>query len=154
MDDEPDRFGKLLQAHLNVNPKSWAALQLRGVDEQTSLRLDFEFTAPDEEHTRALMKALRTATDYEFQGGARNQDDGSQRWLVLGTTPPATWSLDRLNAFVTEMTGYGRPHEATFDGWGATAHESAEQAAARKGSFRDRLKAGLQAKRSRRQARR
>jgi hypothetical protein len=110
----------LLQAHLNVNPKSWEALQARGVTEETPLQLDFEFTTEGEEETRSLMRFLRTTTEYQFQGGARNQEDGTQRWMVLGSTAPTTWSLDRLNAWVTEMTAWGREHgPAAFDGWGA-----------------------------------
>jgi hypothetical protein len=121
MEDEPDRYARLLQSHLSVNPKTWEALRARGVDEDTPLRLDFEFTAPGEDEVRALMRHLRTATDYEFQGGARNQKDGSQRWLILGSTSPATWSLDKLDAWVTEMTARGREHgPAVFDGWGVS----------------------------------
>ena len=66
MDETPDEYARVLAAHLEVNPKSWAALQERGVDEDTELQLDFEFTADDEEATRALMRFLRTTTDYEF----------------------------------------------------------------------------------------
>ena len=119
---EPDRYEHLLKAHLNVNPKSWEALQSRGVDERTPLQLDFEYTAPGEDEVRVLMRFLRTSTDYQFQGGARDEDDGTQRWMVLGSTSPTTWSLDRLNAWVTEMIAYGRDHGgAEFDGWGARA---------------------------------
>jgi hypothetical protein len=122
MQDADDRYEQLLQAHLKVNPKSWAALQARGVDEQTLLQLDFEYTAPGEAQTRALMAFLRTSTDYQYQGGARNQKDGTQRWLVLGSTSPATWSLERLDEWVAEMTSYGRDHgPAEFDGWGVHA---------------------------------
>jgi len=46
MEAEPDRYERLLQGHLSVNPKSWEALQARGVDESTPLQLDFEYTAP------------------------------------------------------------------------------------------------------------
>ena len=104
---EPDFHERLLESHLSMNPKSWDALQARGVDEHTTMRLDFEYTAPGEDEVRALIRHLRAVTDYEFQGGARNQKDGSQRWLVLGTTPPSTWSLDKLNAWVAEMTVHG-----------------------------------------------
>lgn len=117
---EPDRYDALLQAHLDINPRSWEALVARGVDERTALQLDFEFSAEGEEEVRALMRHLRAETDYQFQGGARNQDDGSQRWLVLGSTAPATWSLERLDEWVAEMTARGRDHgPAEFDGWGA-----------------------------------
>jgi hypothetical protein len=121
MEDEPDRYATLLEAHLNVNPKSWEAMQARGVGEQTPLQLDFEFTAPGEDEVRSLMRFLRTTTDYEYQGGARDQADGTRRWLLLGTTSPQTWSLERLNEWVTDMTAWGRDHgPAVFDGWGAT----------------------------------
>jgi hypothetical protein len=119
MPDDDDRYERRLRAHLDVNPKSWAALQARGVDEDTLLQLDFEYTAPGEAETRALMGFLRTTTDYRYQGGARNEKDGTQRWLVLGTTSPATWSLDKLDAWVADMTAHGRDHgPAEFDGWG------------------------------------
>jgi Regulator of ribonuclease activity B len=126
MEDDPGRYDRLLDAHLNVNPKSWEAMAARGVTEDTLLQLDFEYTAPGEDETRALMRFLRTATDYEFQGGARNREDGTQRWLVLGTTSPQTWSLERLNAWVADMIAHGRDHgPANFDGWGARTPESA-----------------------------
>jgi len=119
---EPDHYEQVLQSHLRMNPKTWEALQSRGIDEHTSMRLDFEYTASGEDAVRSLMTHLRTATDYELQGGARNQQDGSQRWLVLGSTPPATWSLDKLDAWVAEMAAHGRDHgPAVFDGWGVKA---------------------------------
>jgi hypothetical protein len=124
-----DRYEAVLAAHLDINPKSWAALQERGVDETTPVQLDFEFTADDEASTRALMRFLREHTDYEFQGGARNQEDGSQRWMVLGETSPMTLSLDALNAWVTRMTEYGRNGgPAVFDGWGARISETKTEA--------------------------
>ncbi|MEJ7797732.1 MAG: ribonuclease E inhibitor RraB [Solirubrobacteraceae bacterium] len=130
MEASPDRFERLLRAHLEVNPKSWAALQARGVDEGTPLRLNFEYTAPGEAEVRSLLAFLRTETDYDFQGGARDEKDGTQHWLVLGTTSPIALSLERLNDWVTHMTAYGRDHgPAEFDGWGARTPESAPPAA-------------------------
>ena len=115
-----DKYQAVLAAHLDVNRKSWTALQERGVDETTPLQLDFEFTAEDEAATRALMRFLREHTDYEFKGGARDQEDGSRRWMVLGETSPMTLSLEGLDAWVTRMTEYGREGgPAVFDGWGA-----------------------------------
>ncbi len=124
---EPDYYERLLQSHLAITPKSWEALQARGVDEETTMRLDFEYTGPGEDEMRELMRHLRAETDYELQGGARNQKDGSQRWLVLGTTSPTTWSLEKLEAWVTEMTARGRDHgSAVFDGWGVQAEAPPE----------------------------
>ena len=94
----------MLDAHLEVNPKSWAALQERGVDEDTALQLDFEFTAVDEAETRSLMRYLGTTTDYEYKGGARNQAGRHAAADGLGTTSPMTLSLDELNEWVTRMT--------------------------------------------------
>ena len=140
MEDGPDKFERLLQAHLEVNPKSWAALQERGIEDGTPLQLDFEFTAEDEVATRALMRFLREHTDYEFKGGARNQEDGSQRWMVLGETSPMTLSLDGLDAWVTRMTQYGREGgPAVFDGWGARISET--KPAARKLTLAQALRA-------------
>jgi hypothetical protein len=119
---EPDRYESVLQSHLRMNATSWTALQSRGIDESTSMRLDFEFTAPGEAEVRSLVRHLRTATDYELQGGARNQEDGSQRWLVIGSTSPRTWSLEGLDEWVIEMAAHGRDHgPAVFDGWGVLA---------------------------------
>jgi hypothetical protein len=144
----PDRYQVVLDAHLDVNRKSWAALQERGVDESTPLQLDFEFTADDEAATRALMRFLREHTDYEFKGGARNQEDGSQRWMVLGETSPMTLSLDRLDDWVTRMTAYGRDGgPAVFDGWGARISET--KAAERKRTLAQAVSRGRR-KRSRR----
>jgi hypothetical protein len=127
MEGSRDRQARLLKAHLDVNPSSWAALQERGVDEQTPLQLDFEFTAPGEPETRALMRHLRAETDYEFKGGARNRQDGTQQWLVVGTTSPMTLSLDKLDAWVTQMSAHGRDGgPAEFDGWGARTPKSAD----------------------------
>jgi hypothetical protein len=135
-----NRYQVVLDAHLDVNRKSWAALQERGVDEATPVKLDFEFTADDEAATRSLMRFLREHTDYEFKGGARNQEDGSQRWMVLGETSPMTLSLDALDAWVTRMTGYGRDGgPAIFDGWGARVSETT--AAARKRTLAQALRA-------------
>jgi len=121
----PDEYERLLHAHLEVNPASLAALRQRGIDESTPLQLDFEFTAPGEAEVRSLLRFLRAETDYEFQGGARDQPDGTQRWMVLGMTSPMELSLDVLNEWVTRMTVYGRDHgPAKFDGWGAHAAES------------------------------
>jgi len=131
MADGPDKYERMLHAHLEVNPKSWEALRERGVDEGTPLQLDFEFTAPGEAEVRSLLRCLRTETDYEFQGGARNEKDGTQRWMVLGVTSPMAMSLDVLNEWVTRMTSYGRDHgPAVFDGWGARTPESAPPAPA------------------------
>jgi len=131
MEDGPDKFERLLKAHLEVNPKSWEALRKRGIDGDTPLQLDFEFTAPGEAEVRSLLRFLRTETDYEFQGGARDQPDGTRRWMVLGMTSPMTLSLDVLDEWVTRMTAYGRDHgPAEFDGWGARAAET--KSAARK----------------------
>ncbi|MGI8729242.1 MAG: ribonuclease E inhibitor RraB [Solirubrobacteraceae bacterium] len=134
MEASPDRFERLLQAHLEVNPKSWAALQARGVGDTTPVQLDFEFTADDEAATRSLMRFLGANTDYDYKGGARNEDDGSQRWMVLGETSPMTLTLDGLNDWVARMTAYGRDHgPAVFDGWGARLPEP--QKLARKRTF-------------------
>lgn len=138
MEAERETYEHVLKAHLDVNPRSWAALQERGVDERTPLRLDFEYTAPGEAETRSLMRFLRTGTDYEFKGGARTQADGSQRWLILGTTSPMALSLDALNEWVTQMTAHGRDHgPARFDGWGARTPKSAPARAAGEPSAAD-----------------
>ena len=140
MDESPDEYARVLDAHLEVNPKSWEALQERGVDEDTPLQLDFEFTAVDEDATRSLMRFLGTTTDYEYKGGARNQEDGSQRWMVLGTTPPMTLSLDTLNEWVTRMADDGREHgPAVFDGWGARIPDGVKPVKRKRGGLLGRL---------------
>jgi len=121
MEDDPDRFERLLQAHLEVNPKSWEALSKRGIDETTPLQLDFEFTAPGEAEVRSLLPVLRAETDYDVEvHSQRASENGQPRWLVVGATQPAFVTLEILDEWVMWMVATGAAEgPCAFDGWAA-----------------------------------
>ncbi len=54
-----------LIAHQRVNSHAWALLQGHGVTEETELRLDFAYDAPDAETGERFAAFLRAETDYD-----------------------------------------------------------------------------------------
>jgi hypothetical protein len=118
--DEPseDRFRRLLAQQLEMNPRTWSALEERGVDTRTPLVIEYSFTAPGRREARALMTVLRARTNFTAEVIA----DGprlKRRWRVVGHTKPATASVEMLNDWVTFMVTLGAKNGACrFDGWG------------------------------------
>ena len=57
----------ILQSQLAMNAKTWQALQHHGVDEETEVRLDFFYEAPDLDSANELATFLTAETDYEVR---------------------------------------------------------------------------------------
>jgi hypothetical protein len=96
---------------LAMNVESWAALQANGVTEDTELRLDFFYEAPDAASAQQLAEYLSAETDYDVSP----EDDA-----VTGTTQPTTITKEMLDQWVAWMVGAGHEHgRCEFDGWGA-----------------------------------
>jgi hypothetical protein len=118
-----DRFKKLLAQQLEMNPRTWAALEEKGVDEQTLLAIEFSFTAPGKQAARTLIKVLKTRTNFVTELLA----DGTRwkrHWRVVGHTQPSTASLEMLNDWVTFMVTLGANNgDCRFDGWGVKVPE-------------------------------
>lgn len=114
-----DRFEKLLAQQLEMNPRTWSALEERGIDSRTLIVLDYSFTAPGRRAARDLMRVLRARTNFSVDliaGGSRLR----RHWRVVGRTQPSTASVEMLNDWVTFMVNLGANHgECRFDGWGA-----------------------------------
>jgi hypothetical protein len=120
MADEPsdDRFQRLLAQQLEMNPRTWSALEERGVDARTLLVIEYSFTAPGRREAKALVTVLRARTNFTsdvIAEGPRLR----RRYRVVGHTQPATASVEMLNDWVTFMVTLGAKHGACrFDGWG------------------------------------
>ena len=120
MADEPsdDRFHRLLAQQLEMNPRTWAALEERGIDTRTLLVIEYSFTAPGRRQARELETVLRARTNFSSEvisEGPRLR----RRWRLVGHTQPATASVEMLNDWVTFMVTLGAKHGACrFDGWG------------------------------------
>ncbi|HTN23942.1 MAG TPA: ribonuclease E inhibitor RraB [Solirubrobacteraceae bacterium] len=113
-----DRFDKLLAQQLEMNPRTWSALEERGIGTNTLLVIEYSFTAPGKRHARDLVKVLRSRTNFSTELVV----DGSRlrrHWRVVGHTQPSTASIDMLNEWVTFMVNVGAKHQCRFDGWGA-----------------------------------
>jgi Regulator of ribonuclease activity B len=119
-----DRFHRLLEQQLAMNPQTWSALEERGIDARTLLVIEFSFTAPGRRQARQLVKVLRARTNFS----ADIVGDGpllKRHWRVVGHTQPATASVEMLNDWVTFMVTLGAKNGACrFDGWGVKLPET------------------------------
>jgi hypothetical protein len=132
MADEPDddRFQRLLAQQLEMNPRTWAALEERGVDARTPLVIDYSFTAPGRRQAKELVTVLRARTNFSSEVIAEGPRL-KRRWRVVGHTQPATASVDMLNDWVTFMVTLGAKNGACrFDGWGVKVPEAKPGASA------------------------
>jgi hypothetical protein len=125
MADEPsdDAFQRLLAQQLEMNPRTWAALEERGVDARTPLVIDYAFTAPGRRQAEELVTVLRARTNFASEAVAEGPRL-KRRWRVVGHTQPATASVEMLNDWVTFMVTVGAKNGACrFDGWGVKVPE-------------------------------
>jgi|GEM_PF-1243624 len=115
---DDDRFRRLLDRQLEMNPKTWAALEERGVGLKTLLVIEYSFTAPRKRAATALRDVLRERTNFT----AEILGDGpllKRHWRVIGHTQPSNASIEMLNDWVTFMVTLGASNgECRFDGWG------------------------------------
>jgi hypothetical protein len=119
--DLPDWYARTLAHQKEMNPQTWAALQQRGVGEETLLRLEFFYDAPGRGAARALVRHLRGSTDYDVAAHAERFGRVSKRWMVVGRTPPSAVSAAILDDWVERMVAAGARHgPCRFDGWGAS----------------------------------
>jgi len=125
MADDPEWFERILDLQLELNPERLAELQRQGVDEDTPVRLEFFYLAPDEPEARSLVAFLRQQTDYQVQAFERREGmDRNSPWLVVGMTQPTPVSLGLLHDWAQWMVAAGVEHgPCAFDGWSAQAPE-------------------------------
>jgi len=129
MADLTPKFQALLDNQLQMNPQTWAALQARGVDENTLLIIDFAFTAKGKAEAQTLTDFLREKTTFSSVARPERGTRFRKRWIVRGRTKPSTTSLEMLNDWVTFMVKTGYTHACRFDGWGVEVPEAAPPAA-------------------------
>lgn len=122
--DEHDPFRQLLDRQLEMNPRTWAALEQRGVSSETLLVIDFYFTAPSKDAAKYLMRIIRQRTSFACE--VRPEGPRLKRtWRVFGQTKPSTASIEMLNDWVTFMVTIGAKNgECRFDGWGVKVPEA------------------------------
>ena len=128
-----DRFKRLLAQQLEMNPRTWAALEEHGVDERSLLVIDYSFTAPGKKQAHRLFDVLRQRTSFT----AEVLRDGSRmkpHWRVVGHTVPSTVSVAMLDDWGTFMVTLGANHgECRFDGWGVQVPDGKPQGGAAQG---------------------
>ena len=103
-----------------MNQQTWAALQRHSVTEQTELRLDFSYNAPNRKSAEQLYAFLGQETDYEV----RIESDGGllrKKWRIEGSTQAMTISPQILDEWVRWMVIAGKENgTCDFDGWGTS----------------------------------
>ena len=117
---DDSHYETLLSRQLMMNQQTWAALQSHAVTEQTELRLDFSYDAPNREAAEILRVFLLQETDYDV----RVESQGSflrKSWRVEGSTQATTVSPQILDEWVTWMVIAGKEKGGCdFDGWGTS----------------------------------
>jgi hypothetical protein len=107
---------RVLARQLNMNAETWEALKRHGVTEETELRLDFFYFAPDRGVADELARFLADETDYDIEVAEGEGGD----WTVQGSTQSTAVSRDILDQWVKWMVFAGYEHgRCEFDGWGA-----------------------------------
>ena len=100
----------VLARQLAMTSQTWEALKAHGVTEDTELRLDFAYRAPDRDSADVLALFLKDETDYEVQVEADT---------VTGSTQGTTISPEILDQWVEWMVLAGYENgRCEFDGWG------------------------------------
>jgi hypothetical protein len=122
MGDVQEWYDRTLAEQREMTAQTWRALQDHGIHEQSILRLEFFFDAPDGAAAESLATFLATETDYEL---STTPDEAEARagpgWLVGGRTRPTRVSLEILDQWVSWMVGAGAEHGGcVFDGWGTS----------------------------------
>jgi hypothetical protein len=116
-EDLNSRYRRVLAKQLTMNEQTWHTLQKHGVTEESELRLDFTYVAPDQNNAQALKAVLNEETDYEVSvhsaGGFLRKS-----WTVTGSTRPTAVSREILDQWVDWMVTAGLHQNCEFDGWG------------------------------------
>lgn len=100
-----------------MNGESWETLTGSGVAESGAVRIEFAFTAPNEEQAGELADDLVIA-GYEAQAAAPNSE--LDAWTVRGTTGEVGITPHGLEEWLRRMIAIGWQHgESTLDGWSA-----------------------------------
>jgi hypothetical protein len=117
---DESHYEELLSRQLVMNQQTWATLQKHGVSEQSELRLDLSYNAPNPEAAELLRSFLCEETDYDV----RVESNGTlwrKSWRVEGSTQPTTVSQQILDEWVTWMVIAGKEKGGCdFDGWGTS----------------------------------
>jgi hypothetical protein len=107
------RYQAMLEHQCAMNKVTRERLQAHGVTNDSELRLDFFYVAPNDTAAKSLKALLEDQTDYDVV--AKSSDDS---WSVTGRTQPTTISPEILDQWVDWMITAGLEHQCEFDGWG------------------------------------
>lgn len=118
-----EEYRQCLATQLAMNRMTWEVLQGHGVTEQTQVRLDFAYDAPNKKKAETLAAFLHEETDYDVS--AKSYGSILRReWTVEGTTQNTIISPEILDQWVTWMVTAGKEHSCIFDGWGTPVGEN------------------------------
>jgi regulator of RNase E activity RraB len=102
-----------------MTPETLADLYGYGIDENTSLELEFFFYTDTLEKAEALEKALKEL-GYSAESSEHEYDEEK---LITGRTTPLQMRADILTDWTVRMCELGFRHDCEFDGWGAATAE-------------------------------
>jgi regulator of RNase E activity RraB len=126
MDELPEWHDRTLAEQRQMTAETWNVLRERGVDEQTALRLEFFYAAPDRESAELLATYLAREADYELATTADETEAAAAgAWLLRGRTRQTAVSLAILDQWVAWMVTAGAENGGcVFDGWGTSVPQA------------------------------
>ena len=118
-DEQRRRVDDILAVQIAMNRQTYAMLQESGLQDDTVVRLDFTFVAPD----RSTATALKSFLDKNDCVTVEVVPGSAGEFEVTGQSLPTTLTLDLLDQWVSWMVEQGVARDCEFDGWGALVPE-------------------------------
>ena len=105
-----------LEHQIRMNRTTWKVLVENGFKSGSPASVDFFYHAQNRAAAEAICAALCSAGTQ-----ATTYSRGwlwFRQWSVTGSSQEPSITLERLDAWVTEMVELGARHSCDFDGWG------------------------------------
>jgi tetratricopeptide (TPR) repeat protein len=102
-----------VQSQANGNKKLLHQLSLMGLNDDSTIKLEYFFYTNTKEKAEALNEELK-GKGYDRTSVNKNEKD----WCISGWTNKINMHPDNVDRWSTEMCNLGFKHDSEFDGWG------------------------------------
>ncbi len=115
-DVDPTELAEIVDELTQMNSDDWSTFVTS--TSVTEVRVEFSFSAPQEQAAQSLAEDLRSEAGYEV--GVKEPQDELDDWGVSGLTPGVSVTEAGLQQWVERLAAYGVDHDGcVLDGWAA-----------------------------------